>query len=286
MIEWGRTRLGLRRILPRDDRNIHDPATALLAGEWRPLGAMPESPVVYREVTRLDVKTDFPGIGTMIHEIFLPEQHPQHTLAMRTRNDAKSTMVKGAVIQVNAHVQHGHDALSQEKIARAVRMPAHLGETAVRKLYIIIEDESILFVFRNPALERVQQPGQRLEPGIAEQQFEMGGILVQEAHALDGPASLLILTELEGDPVDLGQALVHPLLVDTPDLIQEKAYLFRCDEIAEMNDAMFAEKGNGFRAQCSGEFKGWAFEFFHVHLDIQGDRLTSASLAVEVVGQN
>ena len=64
----------LRHILARHHGNIHHPAAAFFTIIGRLLHAVPESSVMNREVTGIDVQSNFFRIGLMVDEVFLLKQ--------------------------------------------------------------------------------------------------------------------------------------------------------------------------------------------------------------------
>ena len=66
---------------------------------------------------------------------------------MGSGKNAETAVFKRAGIQMDSDVQHRHDLLTQEQIAGAVCMPSHLGKFTFRSAYIMVEYQTIFFIF-------------------------------------------------------------------------------------------------------------------------------------------
>ena len=145
--------------------------------------------------------------------------------------NAEPAILKGTVIQVNTHIQHGHDPLTHEQVAGAVGMPAHLGKSAVGCMDIIIYDQSVFFIFTNPSLIRLHQVHQVNQARVVQQFMEDLGVKGSETQTLNCFIALLIFSKFQGYPVYLFHALFQPFPLQALNFTDVKVYFFAVNNL-------------------------------------------------------
>ncbi len=149
MVERRFAVLVFRHVFARYNRNVHYAPTAGFANKRRLLRPVPKPTIVNRQIARVYIEADFMFIGLVIHEILFAEQHFEDTLLVGTRNNAQATVFVRSWVQVNTNIEHRHDALTQENVAGAVGMPAHLRELTVRRTNVVVQNKAVFFDFSN-----------------------------------------------------------------------------------------------------------------------------------------
>jgi len=129
-----------------------------------------------------------------------------------SRQYPQTPIFKRGVIQVDAYVQHWHDLLSQKEIAGTIGMPAHLRKVAFRHPDVMVQDQSVLLVFADAALIRIEEAYEAPNAGILQHLVQRLAVEREKAHALDHLVTILILAEFQGNAIDLVAAFLQPLL--------------------------------------------------------------------------
>lgn len=221
-----------------DDRDVHDPATAFLSFERGLLDPMPEAAVVYREVAGFYFEACFVFVGAVVHKIFLPEQQPEQTLAMGAREDAEASVFVRAVVQMQPYIEHGHDAGTEEKIPRAIRMPAQLLKSAFPCIDILVDDEPVFFVFSYPAGIVAEESGKQLQARVLQEISEHGAKMRSEGDPLDERGAIGIPAKFQRDAVHFGDAFADQVGFYRLYLLQELSDGIPADELFELDDAV------------------------------------------------
>jgi hypothetical protein len=100
-------------------------------------------------------------------------------------------------------------------------MPAHLRKGTLGHADIMIQYQSIFLVLADPSFVGIEQAHTGLNARILQHVMEGLAMKGKEAHALDHFVAILVLSEFEGNAIDLFATFVQPLFFNSIELAYE-----------------------------------------------------------------
>ena len=249
MVEGRLAVFGFGFVLARDDGHVHDSAAAFFAKIGRLLHSVPGAAVVYGEVAGFDVEANLTGVGVVVNELLLAKQNPEDILLVRAGQYPQATVGFGAVVEVNPDIEHRHNTLPQEQVTGAVGMPTHLREFAGGRIDVVIDHETVFFVFADAAFVGSEQFDEGLQAGVLQKFVEDFAVVRRKRKTLDHFLAVLINTKLEGNPIDFLYILSKELTLNALDFANEEIDHVSWDKMLKMNDAVLVKKSFLFVGQ-------------------------------------